>query len=342
MFKKSWSIQEQAFLFKKLSQLLEKGYSLGVAIELIQFQLKLSRKKQLDHCLAKLRQGTSLQEILTEFHFSSEVLSYLYYAETHGDLAFALQHSSRILEQKQHFKQKMNGILRYPILLIFLVILLLMFVRNVLLPEFYFLYESMDIEISKTMQLFLFIPQYFPQLLLLFLSIVLFLILSYWVFLKKIPITKRVRALLFIPFVGTLIKMKNTQYVCSQLSSLLRGGLSILAACHVFEKQSHFPFFQEEGKRIKKLLSEGEGLEQVFQSPLYELQFHLVIRHGQANGNLDKELGDYGEFIIESVEDALKRFLFFLQPLTFIAIGAFVIMLYVSIMLPLYQMMETL
>ncbi|PGV93433.1 type II secretion system F family protein, partial [Bacillus cereus] len=94
MFKKTWSLSEQLVLLKRLGVLLEKGYSLLQALEFLRFQLPLEKKVQLQHMIEGLKEGRSLHDSFHQLMFHQEMLSYLFYAEKHGDISFALQQGS--------------------------------------------------------------------------------------------------------------------------------------------------------------------------------------------------------------------------------------------------------
>ena len=71
MFKRKWSLSDQALLWKRLSDLLEKGYSLLQALEFLQFQLPLGKKLQLQRMIEGLKNGQSLHASFHQLMFHS-------------------------------------------------------------------------------------------------------------------------------------------------------------------------------------------------------------------------------------------------------------------------------
>lgn len=72
----------------------------------------------------------------------------------------------------------------------------------------------------------------------------------------------------------------------------------------------------------------------------YEQELVLVIRHGQSNGELGKELNHYGEILFQAFEERLETLLKFIQPLLLSFVGLLVICMYLAILLPLFSMMN--
>lgn len=105
------------------------------------------------------------------------------------------------------------------------------------------------------------------------------------------------------PLVKTFLILKHSHYFATQLSGLLHGGLSVLEALTIMMEQKYHPFFQYEAGRIERQLIAGEPLQSIIaKSGYYEEELSYIITHGQANGNLAIELGDYSDLIMEKME----------------------------------------
>lgn len=142
MFKKIWSLSDQVILLKRLGELLEKGYSLLQALEFLRFQLPLEKKVQLQHMIDGLKNGKSLHDSFHQLKFHQEMLSYLFYAEQHGDISFALQQGSALLYKKDKYRKDMMKIMQYPMFLAFFLIIMILIFNRILLPQVDMVYSS--------------------------------------------------------------------------------------------------------------------------------------------------------------------------------------------------------
>ncbi|YAR63131.1 competence type IV pilus assembly protein ComGB [Bacillus cytotoxicus] len=340
--RKKWRLDEQVMLLKRLGDLLEKGYSLLQALEFLQFQLSSQKRLQLQHMTEELKNGQSLHDAFHQLMFHPDILSYLFYAQKHGDISFALRQGSLLLQRKNKHQKEMIKVLRYPIFLsVFLIGILAVF-HFILLPQFEILYSSLRTSTTSFTDSIISFIQTLPYIIAGFFLTVLVGFCVYVFYLRKLPPVQRVNILLRIPLSKTFLISTHSHYLSVQLSGLLQGGLSVLEALTLMSKQRHHPFFQYEATRIEERLMAGEPLDSIImKSGYYEADLSYVIAHGQKNGNLAAELGDYSELMIEKMEGKMNRIFVVIQPLLFVCIGIIVVFMYLAMIMPMFQMMNS-
>lgn len=116
--------------------------------------IQLSKKQQqlLTRGIQWLLEGESFYVVLERLHFQREVIAILCFSERHGSLARALEQSSRFLEKKIKQLDTFKRMLRYPIFLVFTVLVVLILVQQMIIPQFSLLYSSMDTRMSWLIQ----------------------------------------------------------------------------------------------------------------------------------------------------------------------------------------------
>ncbi|PRT06015.1 type II secretion system F family protein [Bacillus wiedmannii] len=335
MFKKIWSLSDQVVLLKRLGDLLEKGYSLLQALEFLQFQLPLEKKVQLQRMIDGLKDGKSLHDSFHQLMFHQEVLSYLFYAEQHGDISFALQQGSALLYKKDKYRKDMMKIMQYPMFLAFFLIIMIFVFNRILLPQVDMVYSSFGSTAPLLTEQILSAIKLLPSLIFSTIFIIMIGCSVYMFYFRKLPHMKQVKIMLRIPLVKTFLILKHSHYFATQLSGLLQGGLSVLEALTIMMEQNYHPFFQYEAGRIERQLIAGEPLQSIIAKSGY------IITHGQANGNLALELGDYSDLIMEKMEQKVKRMLVIIQPILFTCIGGIVVLMYLAMIMPMFQMMNS-
>ncbi|EMI9085756.1 MULTISPECIES: competence type IV pilus assembly protein ComGB [Bacillus] len=342
MFKKIWSLSDQVVLLKRLGELLEKGYSLLQALEFLRFQLPLEKKVQLQRMIDGLKDGKSLHDSFHQLMFHQEMLSYLFYAEQHGDISFALQQGSALLYKKVKYRKDMMKIMQYPMFLAFFLIIMIFVFNRILLPQVDMVYSSFGSTAPLLTEQILSTIKLLPYLM--FSTIFIFMIgcSLYMFYFRKLPHMQQVKIMLRIPLIKTFLIIKHSHYFATQLSGLLHGGLSVLEALTIMMEQKYHPFFQYEAGRIERQLIAGEPLQSIIaKSGYYEKELSYIITHGQANGNLAIELGDYSDLIMEKMEQKIKRMLVIIQPILFTCIGGIVVLMYLAMIMPMFQMMNS-
>ncbi|OAS85091.1 competence type IV pilus assembly protein ComGB [Metabacillus litoralis] len=336
-----WSLKDQAMLLKRLSSMLEKGYTLNEALNFLYVNENGSKQGDLLACLEQLSSGHSFRKALTSLHFHRDVISYLYFAEQHGDMEFALRESSEILQKKMTHLEKLSKILRYPLFLIITVIMILSIVQSVITPQFQQLYDSMNIEASFFSVFLLFVFSVLKWTGFAGLTLTIVILLYYLLIYKKKPIDEQMKTLIKIPIVKNTFIMFHSYFFALQLSNLLRGGMSTFESLKIFESQNILPFYRVEASHLIERLKSGAKLNQIIENRgFYEKELALVILHGQANGQLARELYMYSQFVIEKLEQKIVKAMTIIQPTIYAFVGIVVLFVYLSMLLPMYKMME--
>lgn len=341
MKRRNWTINEQAVLLKRIGELLARGYPIAEAIESISLHLPKNRKEELYQCLVDLRNGISFHDILNNLGFQKDLIGYVYFAEQHGSFAEALLEGSNLAIVKENDRKKLLKLLQYPALLLGITSFLFMFVQKSLLPKFTSLYASMSLETNFFMNVLYSFDAYFP------LFVMVLVLLSaiggiYYVFgFRKISVLHQRSKLVRIPIAGRILRLLFTHYFSVQLSFLLAGGISVLEALLLFEKNERQLFYSQLGMEIKEKLLTGETLESILASfPFFENEFPMIIKHGQENGKLEQELLFFSQHCVLNMEERIEKSLKMIQPILYLFIGFLVVSMYLAILLPMFNLLD--
>ena len=337
---KGWPIKRQEEFVLRVGELYANGYSIVDAINSVSLHYSEKEKRDTQKMMDLLREGNNFNEVLHIFCFHADVLSLLYFSQKHGDLSHALVKSSQLLKRRRKLKQKLLDSIRYPILLSLIVIMMLFFINWILLPQFVNLFELMKVNQSWYIQLLLNILTVAPTFIT-FIFVILFSILLFFHLLwRTLPLSQKIQLLLRIPIMKNYFIDYQTYFFAEQTSNLLQAGLSIKECLHVFESQKHHEFLNLLAKNIKSELVAGKKFEEiVLNAPFLNNNLASVVIHGQKNGRLSQQLRDYSESLLQNQQKKLEKFLKKLQPTLLLLVGIFIMFLYVSIFIPMLQLM---
>jgi len=342
-FRRTWSLEEQGTFLLRLGKLLDKGYPLSQAIEFLGIQQSPLQRFDLQKCLINLRSGLPLHESLKSLHFPHVALGYLYFAEKNGNLASGLCEAGNMILLKVRYTRRFKKLSSYPLILLIFVVTMITFIQQILFPQLLNFSSSAYIEASQATSWLVRFLSFIPNLFLLLLLLIIIAMIMYFYWFKKLPYDVQMNIFLKIPLWRQLIVSYQSQLFAFQLSNLLYGGLSIYESLQVLESQENMPFLQIEARHVKLRLVKGEKLDSIIESRNhFEKELALVIRHGQSNGELAKELAHYTEFVLLRIEQKLEKWLRVIQPLLFSLVGVLVILMYLAILLPMFQMLNQL
>ncbi|WP_154663034.1 competence type IV pilus assembly protein ComGB [Bacillus massiliigorillae] len=336
-----WKRSEQAVFLFRLGELLASGYHLSDALRFIESQEHAKRRAYIEEAIIRLKDGQTLHEVLLFLRFHPQLLQFVYYAEYYGDLPHALMEGGRFWSKRNQDRDKLLKMLIYPILLLVLIIVIAFLLQGILLPKFQSLYESMDMAPSFFLESILLISSisHFTPYFILGIVVIIVTVQKLW--LNKLCHLQRKKYVLKIPLLGVYIRLFDTYYFTYQLSGLLAGGLSINDSIQLFAKHNHQPFFQKLSEVIFRELNEGRSLENIFKElPYFERYISDVMANGQKNGKLDQELYHYSRILLQTIEDKMIAVIKIIQPLLFATVGSIVVAIYLSVLLPMFTILE--
>ncbi|SDH49895.1 competence-related pilin export protein ComGB [Alteribacillus persepolensis] len=340
--KTKWPKQTAADVLIKSSELLGQGYPLDEVLQLVSFEQNDDMKERLYQMRLALRAGIPLHEVLKEQLFPSDVTAYVYFSEQFGSLEQGLYGAGELYLKRIHAWQSIKKLMSYPLLLLWLLVFVAMVMVHFLFPQFRALFDSLHMDFPLLTLIMLQLFQYAPLLFLVLFCLLGVCFLYYFKRFRHYSSQKQVHLLLQVPFVRSSVRLFLTYYFALQFGSMLKGGLSVYEALQVFEKQHHFPFFQDEGRVLKQQLKDGYSLnEALAKADYYRKDLTHVIQHGQASGKLGYDLYFYSEKVLNVLEEKTKKWMMTMQPIMFCAIGIVILAMFLSVFLPMFQLMTT-
>ncbi|MGD6803924.1 competence type IV pilus assembly protein ComGB [Rossellomorea vietnamensis] len=343
MKRKNGNIKDHGSFLKRLGELLSNGYSLTDAIEFVfigHYQGQDAIKQKM---LSQLQNGLSLSAVLQSAGLPLHVCTQIYFAEMHGRIAETLIQAGEYLHARQKDREALMKVLTYPLALIFILIGVMILLKSVLFPQFQILYSSMGYSPENNLRIFLVIVERLPALFLVLLVLSVFGgAVFYQRFQSRTPL-KRAELLLRIPLISKYLRLLYTQFFSREVSFLLNSGMSINQALNEMGSQTYRPLFKEAAGRMIQDLRIGKSFPETVEFfGLFTDGFLEVIRHGERRGQLPQELFIYSQFCMETLEDSGKKLLTVIQPVVFLFIGVFILLIYFSIMVPMFQVMQSL
>ncbi|KSU85740.1 hypothetical protein AS030_09650 [Fictibacillus enclensis] len=339
---RSWTKKQQGDFLLRLGRLLEQGYTLPKAISILKLHQHQWMKKGLYRVYDSLVKGYSLHEALASEKFSSEVLGFLELSEKHGDLCFSVMEGGKMLRKKEEIKERFLKAVRYPVFLFFIVLSVCFIMFRLLIPHFLALYSSLNIDFPWFTTFMINLLKKLPFFLGWMLAGAAATGTVYFFISKNMHPSRQIRFLLRIPLFNKLLAVWITHQFSVQIGSLLKGGLAINDALVILEDNQYMRFFRYEAAKMKQDLLNGLKFEDIVAQRRYFVpELSVIIAHGHTSGLLGKELIDYSEMLMSYAEEKLSRYIVIVQPVLFLFIGSTILVMFVSMLLPMFNMMDS-
>ncbi len=324
---KKLSINKQKKVIELFNNLFSSGFHLAETVNFLG-RSALLESVYVDTMRDGLSTGQPFSKIMGCLGFSDAIVTQLSLAEFHGNVTLSMVKIEEYLENLSKVRKKLIEVATYPLLLLGFLVLIMLGLRNYLLPQ-------MDSSNLATQ-----IISHLPQI---FLGIVLFLSLSVLAFLVYVRKTAKLKLFSFlanIPILGPYISIYLTAYYAREWGNMIGQGLELGQIFQMMQEQPS-KLFQEIGGDLELALQNGQGFSQKVQDyPFFKKELGLIIEYGEVKSRLGRELEVYAEKTWEEFFTRVNRAMNLVQPLVFVFVALMIVMLYAAMLLPIYENME--
>ena len=336
-------LENRPTFLKRLAVLLREGYTFHDGLYL----LLPHHLKEYDRVLVEVEEdfkaGFGVTQIFDRFGFSSSMLLPVSIAEMDGRLADTLEEMAERLRKSEEKKKKLKNLLVYPIALFVFVAVLLMAFRKFFLPNMEMLAMSQQTQaggfVAALPAIVSKIPDAIIGMVVISASLVGIMRLLY----KNMTPTSKIRFCVSFPVIRMFFMMMKTRDFASEMGSLLQSGLSMQHALDVLINQQLDVVLSTMTTNVKEQVIYGEPLHSAIEMTDGLMgQLAAFAKHGADSGHLPKELLIYSEHLEETIDRKLTTILALLQPVLFGVIALCILAAYLTLLLPVYGMMDNL
>jgi type IV pilus assembly protein PilC len=346
-FFKNVKLTEKIMFTKNMSGMLRAGLALSRALTVLSKQTKnLYFKEIIAALLETIDKGGTLSEGLSKYPkvFSSLFIAMVRSGEEAGSLPQALTEVGVNLEKAYALRRKVKSALMYPSIIVIAIFIigLLMFVYVV--PTLVSTFKDLNAELPTSTKIIVAISDAVSSHLpLIIIGIFVVIALVYGAF--KLPTTKRMieYASVRVPILGTLIKEINAARTARTLSSLIASGVSISRSLEITKEVLQNSYYKQVLDDSLAAVQRGETISSVFKNhlALYPVMVGEMMEVGEETGKMTNMLSDIAIFYEEEVDAKTKDLSTIIEPVLMIVIGAAVGFFAVSMLSPMYSIMDS-
>lgn len=334
-------LRHQGLLLTRMGEMLLQGFSMAEALNFMG-RMHTQWKDMFLSMESSMKNGQAVHDAFYQQGFDRKTCSQLYFAEKHGFLAKSLTESGQYLIERNKQHSKLYRLLQYPLILIIVFIVVGILLQTLLLPRFQLFYDSMGYSPSFLLKGFLQLMEHFPLIVLSLSGLSgIFSLFGFTVLSKMSPVEK---AMLYagLPLFNSYYRLYQTSFLAREWSFLLKSGFSMNEIIEIMIRQEFDPLLKAAAEEIRGLLKVGYSFsEAVEHLGFLQEELSLIISHGEKNGKLDRELFLYSEICTQRLEEEIMKIFSLLQPIIFALIGFMVIAVYLSIFLPMFQVIDS-
>ncbi|MDO5374702.1 MAG: type II secretion system F family protein [Staphylococcus rostri] len=127
-----------------------------------------------------------------------------------------------------------------------------------------------------------------------------------------------------------------------QFVLFFKNGIKLNDIVQIYLEQSENSFLTYVGETLKSEIQKGDDFSNILMNMnCFEKNFITYIEQGEKRDKLDIELIVYSTFIMDHIQSFIHRHIKLIQPIMFTMIGLLIMAVYLVMMLPVFEMMQS-
>ncbi|HIE64572.1 MAG: type II secretion system inner membrane protein GspF [Nitrospira sp.] len=345
LFSERVTLKETSVMTRQLATLVGAGIPLMEALTALTEQIeKEAAKKIWVDIRDGVKEGSSLADALGRYPetFSSLYRQMVRAGEASGTLDDILVRLADTLESQVRLRNKLFTIMTYPILMMVVSLIILVFLITFVVPKVTTIFTDMQ--------------QALPMPTVILLAFSDFLREDGWLvavvgagsffFLRRHVKTSKGREqydriILKVPVVGRVVKIVAISRFTKTLAALLGSGVPILSAMEIVQQVVENKVLEEVIQEARGNIREGEGIATPLRrSGLFPPLVTHMIAIGEKSGKLEAMLQKVSEAYDNEVETAVTGLTALLAPMMILGMGLVVLFIVLAILLPIFEISQ--
>ena len=341
-----WPInaKTKANLFKKKAQLLRAGLLLPQVFAVV---VQQSSNPVLCDVLfdisCDIQHGISLSKALEKYDLFSDPIAMIMLNAGHesGNIINALESVAVYFHKQYLFNKNIRSALAMPLLTLLFFIAIAFFIFIFIIPRFAEMFSSLQQELPPLTRSMIAVSEFFCSSSMVYIFVVIgmlfFSLQRYFSYSRGKRIWNKVVDK--VPFLGMIIWQYHMSQALSAVSLLVSSGVPLVVGLDMVGKTVEHCVVKSQLIELHDYVVSGQLLSNAMATMLVFLpEIVASIQVGEQSGTLGKSL-EYASLVYsDTLEESLRRFIFFLQPVVIIFLGILVTLLIFAVYLPIMQL----
>lgn len=328
---------------QQLANLLNAGVQVDDALTiLIQLTTDSGHKGRIQRIQEDIQGGSDLSQALGRYPdlFNSSYISMIRAGESGGVLGLAVQRLTEYLEQDREFRSSIKSALSYPLAVIGIGVLAVIFLFLFVVPRFVGIFENMGTEMPVPTRMLLGLSSLFiHQWYILVIGIVL--IVGGFFYYRNTPEGRyQIDGLLLkVPFVGQIQSKMTVSRFCRILGTMMESGVPLLNGLEISKNTLSNQIFVKVIGELHEAVRKGGTISGFLKNePIFPELAVFLIGVGERTGELEEMMKKVADTFQKEVKRSLDTFLTLLEPITILILGVCVLFVVLAILLPMFTM----
>jgi type IV pilus assembly protein PilC len=333
---------ETILLLRQIALLLESGVNIVTALDLLQEQVaNRILKRVVSELIADIRSGNQLSAAMNRHPdiFSTMTCRTIGIGEQTGGLETMLRQVADYMEKELITRKGIKGALMYPIIALFVTVVVVGILMFFVLPAFANLYGDLGAKMPAITMMMMDASVFLREHILhIFLGIIIIAGLGL-IYIKTPDGKYRMDALMLrIPQLGRVTHLNELSRCCRSISLLFTAGLPLTEIMPLVIQGCNNRVMAQGLYNVQVDMLKGEGLSRpMAKNHLFLPMMVQMVKVGEESGSLDSSLQAVAQNYETEAQDKTKSLIAMIQPVMTIVIAGIVGLIALSMVSAMYS-----
>ena len=335
--------KDLAIYTRQFSTMVDAGLPIAQCLSILSEQSDSKTLREVTGRIAReVEGGATLAESFRKYPkvFDDLFTNMLQVGESGGVLDVVLQRLSGYIEKAAKLKSKVKGAMVYPVTIIGVAGLVIIFMMIFVIPTFAKMFEGMGADLPLPTKIVMFISEFTQRYIVLMVLAIVGLIYAIKRYYASDQGSKVIDAfLLKIPVIGMLIRKVAVARFTRTLGTLISSGVPILEGLLITARSAGNRVVEREVMGARTAVTSGRALSDPLRgSTVFPPMVVHMISVGENTGALDQMLSKIADFYDDEVDTAVNALTALLEPMMIVFLGVVVGGLVVAMYLPIFKL----
>jgi len=340
------SLTEKMMFARNLEVMIAAGLPLSKSLSILSNQIKNSKlKAAIIDIQEKINKGYAFSAALGDH---PDIFSGLFYnmvkvGEESGTMENVLKTVSLQFEREHELRSKIQNAMAYPAIVLLAMVGIGILMLVTIVPQISETFKDLGMELPLTTKFIISLGMFLAKNWYLVI-IALILLVAAITNIAKIPKWKKIfdTIILKVPIISPIIKQTNAATTIRTLSSLIDAGVPIAKSLEIVGDTLSNYHFKQVMIEASQSVRRGENLSVVLEKHqnLYPSTVAQMAKVGEETGETSKIFSKLADYFEEEVSTATQNLAAIVEPLLMLVVGATIGFFAISMIQPMYSMLE--
>jgi type IV pilus assembly protein PilC len=335
--------KDLAIYTRQFSTMIDAGLPIAQCLSILSEQSESKTLREVTTRIAKdVEGGSTLADSFRKYPktFDDLFTNMLAVGESGGVLDVVLQRLSGYIEKAAALKRKVKGAMVYPVTIIAVAFLVIIFMMIFVIPTFAKMFDGLGAELPLPTKIVMWCSDFVQHYIIFVILGIAGLIYAFKRYYGTDNGSKVIDAIMLkFPVIGTLIKKVAVARFTRTMGTLLSSGVPILEGLMITARSSGNRVVEAAVMQARGAVMAGRTLADPLRStPVFPAMVVHMINVGENTGALDNMLSKIADFYDDEVDTAVTALTSLLEPLMIVFLGVVVGGMVVAMYMPIFKL----